>query len=142
MLPGDEQLQKLIDIVGPLAVSSNLPAEWEEFFAETGSLPTIPDERRRHARTKVRVSAALKYRQSLPALPRETKWHKVVVRDISRGGISFLHGRQLFPTEQLTLVMPDCRPRRIEVKRCRCIKKSLYEIGATFIKEFRSSASM
>jgi len=140
VLPGDDRLQRLIDVVGPLAFSSDLPTAEEEYFAETGMLPTIPDERRRHVRTKLRVAAALKHRQSLPALARDEQWHKIVVRDISRGGVSFLHGQQLYPIEQLILVMPDCRPRGIEIKRCRRIRGAFYEIGAIFVKEFRSLA--
>ncbi len=110
----------------------------KEFFAVTGVAPSTPEEKRRHVRSHMRVVAALQYRRSLPSLVRQPEWFKIVMRDISRSGISFLHSEQVFPTEQLMLVMPDCKPRCIEVVRCRRINQSCYEVGASYIKRFRS----
>ena len=141
MLPGDSQLQKLIDVVGPLKFSLKLPSEMEEYFGTSGIVPTVPDEQRRYARTHLRVTAALQYRRSLPALVRESEWFKVVMRDISRSGISFMHSEQVYPTEQLMLVLPDCKPRCIEVMRCRRVEDSCFEIGANFIQKFRSNSA-
>ncbi len=141
MLPGDDQLQKLINVVGPLKFSVDLPTSPEKWFSASGPAPTVADDQRRFVRSQLRVSAALQYRRSLPSLARDSDWYKVVMRDISRGGISFLHSEQVFPTEQLMLVMPDCKPRCIEVTRCRRIKESCYEVGASFIQGFRSNSS-
>jgi len=141
MLPGDDQLQKLSSVVGPLNFELKLPTEPQEYFSVTGAVASIPEDQRRYIRTNLRVTAALQYRRSLPALVRPDDWHKVVMRDISRSGVSFLHSEQVFPTEQLMLVMPDCKPRCIEVMRCRQINEACYEVGANFIQKFRSSAA-
>ena len=138
MLPGDDQLQKLIEVIGPLTFAVKLPGVPEEYFAASGVIPTIPEEQRRYMRTLLRVSAALQYRRSLPSLIREPEWYKVIMRDISRSGVSFLHFEKLFPTEQLMLVMPDCKPRCIEVTRCRQLSECCYEVGANFIQKFRA----
>lgn len=141
MLPGDDQLQKLINVVGPLKFAVELPTTPDEYFSTSGATSSVHDEQRRYMRSHLRVTAGLQYRRSLPSLSRDAAWYKVVMRDISRGGISFLHSEQLFPTEQLMLVMPDCKPRCIEVTRCRRINDTCYEVGANFIKGFRSNSA-
>jgi hypothetical protein len=138
MLPGDDQLQRLIKVVGPLKFSVQLPDDPEQYFSAVGAVPSVSEDQRRYLRTQLRVVAALQYRRSLPALKRANQWYKIVMRDISRSGVSFLHSEQVFPTEQLMLVMPDCKPRCIEVMRCRRLNESCYEIGANFIQKFRS----
>ncbi len=66
-------------------------------------------------------------------------WHKVYTKDVSRTGAGFLHGEQLFPKEQLTLLLPDGRCRPIEVIRSRRVADHCYEIGAIFISSFREA---
>ena len=137
MFPGDDQLQKLIRVVGELKCELQMPWPAEEYFAVTGVVAPVPDEHRRYVRTRMRVSAALQYRRSFPSLVRAAQWHKIVIQDVSRSGLGFLHSEQLFPAEQLMLVMPDCKPRSIEVARCRKLSEACYEIGATFVQKFR-----
>ena len=136
MHPGDDQLEKLMREVGPLECSLRLPQAPSEYFAVTGELPSIAEERRRFIRRHLRVTAALQYRRSLPALDREPRWFKVVVRDVHRQGISFLHAEQLFPKEQLTLVLLDGKHRYIEVMRCTRLQDCCFAIGADFIGAF------
>jgi hypothetical protein len=141
MLPGDDQLQKLINVVGPLKFSLELPDPVDEYFGAAGVVPSVPEDQRRYVRTHLRVVAALQYRRSLPSLIRQSEWHKIVMRDISRSGVSFLHAEQVYPTEQLMLVMPDCKPRSIEVMRCRRVGNACYEVGANFIQKFRTNSA-
>ena len=137
MPPGDDQIRKLSESVGPLVCEVELPSSWEDFFDRRGMMPIALDEKRRFPRSYLRVSAALQYRQSFPALPRGETWHKVYTKDVCRNGVGFLHSEQLFPMEQLALVLPDGRCRRIEVVRCRRIQPRCFEIGAVFITDFR-----
>jgi hypothetical protein len=81
--------------------------------------------------------AALEHRQSLPALPRADTRHVVYTKDVSRGGIGFLHSEPLFPMEQFRLALPDGKSRTIEVVRCRRIQQRCFEIGAVFVSGFR-----
>jgi hypothetical protein len=139
MPPGDDQIRKLSQMVGPLPCEVELPAAWSDFFDHRGPTPTCPRERRRFPRPYLRAMAALRHQRSLPALARSTTWHKVYTKDVSRAGVGFLHSEQLFPMEQMRLVMPDGRCRRIEVVRCRRIQERCFEIGATFISDFRET---
>ena len=81
--------------------------------------------------------AALQHGTSLPALPRPVQWHKVVLCDISRSGVRFLHSEQIRPTEQMLLVMPDFKRRYVEIVRCRRLGDRYFEIGARFVKCLR-----
>ncbi len=127
--------------MGPLKFELQLPERPEEYFAATGNIPSIPDDQRRYGRTNIRIAAALQYRRSIPSLMRKSEWHKIVMRDISRSGVSFLHSEQVYPTEQLMLIMPDGKPRSIEVMRCRRLSNQCYEVGANFIQKLRSSSA-
>jgi hypothetical protein len=133
MFAGDDQLLKLIKTVGPIQCNLRLPPK--EFFADRDAGPSVPDDRRRFARNCLHAVAALQHRTSLPALSRETAWYKVVTCDLSRNGIRFLHGEQVFPTEQMSLVLHDGKERYIEIARCRRLGENCYEVGASFIKQ-------
>ena len=109
----------------------------EEYVAVQGVIPPVPDDQRRFVRSRLRVAAAMQYHRSPPALRRQKVWHKIVVRDISRSGIGFLHSEEVFCTEQLMLVLPDCKPGCIEVTRCRRLAESASKVGAIFIQGFR-----
>ena len=137
MLPGDDQLQKLIKLVGPLEFNLRLPVPPKEFFAARGAAQALQDDKRRFSRNCLRVVAALQHRPSLPALPRPVQWYKVVTCDISRNGIRLLHSVQLYPMEQFSLVLPDGNYRFVEVIHCRRLVDRCYEIGASFISGFR-----
>ena len=135
MFPGDDQLQKLNDIVGPLKFALKLPESPDNFFAQSGPIPTVPHDQRRFVRSHLRVVGALQYRHSLPSFPRPSEWHKIVTCDVSRNGIRFLHSEQLFPNEQMTLLLPDGRPRYVEIVRCQRLGDCCFDIGATFVGE-------
>ena len=55
MLPGDDRLQNLISVVGPLKFTLQLPIPMEEYFSSDGVILPIPDEQRRFVRRKSRV---------------------------------------------------------------------------------------
>jgi len=134
--PGNDRMQALSES-RRLVCEIELPSSWKDFFDRRGMMPIPPDDRRRFPRSYLRVGAALQDRPSLPALPRSNAWHKVYAKDLCRTGVGFLHSEQLFPKEQLAIVLPDGRPRRIEVVRCRRIGRRCFEIGAIFITHFR-----
>ena len=130
----------LNEVVERLNCDVRLPDSWGDFFSESGPLP--PDSRRQYARWRIRGYAALQYHQTAPALVRSPCWHRVFVKDISRGGIGFLHSEQLFPLEQMRIILPDTRLERLlpnrlesvlEVTRCLRIQKNCYEVGARFV---------
>jgi hypothetical protein len=77
--------------------------------------------------------AALEYRQSLPALPRNPGWFGVYMNSLSRKGCGFFHGEQLYPGERMRLVLLTGTDLPIEVRWCRRIDENCFEIGARFV---------
>ena len=130
-------MRKLIEAVGPLKRELELPAAWSDFFDRRGSTPASLEENRRFPRSYLLGVAALAYRQSLPTLPRAETWHAVYTKDVSRGGIGFLHSEPLYPMEQMNLALPDGKSLIIEVVRCRRVQRRCFEIGAVFVSGFR-----
>ncbi|MBN2476776.1 MAG: PilZ domain-containing protein [Pirellulales bacterium] len=140
MLQDDDPLEELIRTFGPLRCEVDLPDSWSESPLEGKMLLGSSFDQRRFPRFQIRVCGALRYRQSLPALPRAEAWHRVFARDISRCGLAFLHSEQLFPREQMRLVLPDGKESLIEVARCRQIQPRCFEVGVRFVERFRGSA--
>jgi len=109
-----------------------LPPDWSDFFEKTGLVQGVMAERRQFPRINLRSRAVLQYRQTFPSLPRPAFTYTVYTKDISRSGLAFLHGEQLYPSEQMIIILPDGKPRKIEIVRCRRIGPSCFEIGARF----------
>lgn len=115
-----------------------LPASWGNFFVETGMLPTTAQERRRFPRHRFRTPAAMKIVQGLPNLHRPDAWYKVYAKDVSRGGLSFLHSEQMFPGERVQLAMANGHQYIAEIRRSRRIGKKCYVIGVRFVEALSS----
>ena len=56
----------------------------------------------------------------------------VLLRDLSRGGLRFLHGGQLFPGERCGIKMPNGSAMRLEVIWCRRMGAGIYMSGCRF----------
>lgn len=89
-------------------------------------------DRRRFPRFECQVEAAMQYQGGLPAIPRSKKWVRVPVRNVSRCGIRFLHGEQVFPQEKVLLVLPEGVQRVIEVRECHRIGPKCFDVGGEF----------
>jgi hypothetical protein len=133
VLEGDRSENRLAKRADALEGEVELPTWWTDFFQRQGPMPTCAGDRRRFPRSYFRSNAALHYRQTFPALPRAEAQHGVYTKDVSRAGLSFYHVEQLFPREQMSIVLPDGRTLHFEVVRCRRIQERCYEIGATFV---------
>jgi len=118
-----------------------LPPNWSDFFEKTGPVPGALAERRRFPRINLRTKAVLQYRQTFPSLPRPALLYAVYTKDISRSGVDFLHGEQVYPLEQMVLILPDGKPRLIQVVRCRRIGPNCFEIGAQFTNQPSASSA-
>ena len=141
---------ELADIVSQLRCEIELPPSMEDFFDADGILPTTADERRRFARMDVRTFGALQYRQTFPCLARTPSWYRVYTKDLSRGGLCFLHSEQLYPLEQMHMILPSesvqtviprCNRVIVEIRRVRRLGPQCYETGACFVSDFRDIAS-
>jgi len=65
---------------------------------------------------------------------KEPREYEVITTDISRGGLSLLHRVQLFPGQQLLLVLRGTN-RLIEVCWCCRVWPGLYSAGCRFLSE-------
>ena len=140
MLPGDVSLQQLTPKTGPLRCDLPL-ACLSPGAADVAPTTSTENDRRRFRRQRVFCAAALQHATTLRALPRAEEWHKIVVRDVGRGGVGFLHSQQLYPLERLRMVFPDLQTHYIEVVRCRKLGDHCFEVGAQFVKSLETRNS-
>ncbi len=59
---------------------------------------------------------------------------EVITTDVSRGGLSLLHRKQLYPGQQIVLVLNDAQ-RLVEVCWCCRVWSGLYSAGCRFVSE-------
>lgn len=133
MLDSNGDFQTLSERLASCACEVELPPVWENYFRQSGAMPTFDGDGRRFPRFYARRKAVIEHRQTLPAKPRASAWHAVYMKNISRQGLGFLHSEQLFPSEQMRIMLADDILREIEVIHCRRIQRSCYEIGAIFV---------
>ena len=125
-----EYSNQIDDLLAKLSCDVQIPSEWGDFFARQGMLPSIEGDRRRFARKHMPGTAVLEITTTIPSIDRQQLVHAVYTRDISRGGVSFLHVAQLYPGEAGRLWLPD-RRWLFEVVRCRRVNSQCYVVGAT-----------
>jgi len=73
----------------------------------------------------------MKIETSLPAIFRQPSMQAVYTRDISRGSISFLHAKQLYPGETCQIWLSD-RKLLVTVECCSRAGPKCYVVGGTF----------
>lgn len=59
----------------------------------------------------------------------------VLMRDISRGGVRFVHGAEIFPGERFELRLPIGRRMHVQASWCRRIASGIYVTGCRFVSE-------
>lgn len=136
-------------LVGKLRCTIMLPSSMEGFFEAEESQSTVTDDKRQFSRWHFHNLGALECLESTQALNRTVGWQRVYTKDISLGGLAFLHSEQLFPMEQMRILLPPktieplFKDRKqqciIEVTRCHQWGDQCYEVGARFVDEFRDS---
>lgn len=117
-----------LEIIDRLRVPETVMAS---LLARRDSLPQ-PGDTRQFPRRHVVAQAIVEYRNGLPAHPRQPQRHKVIVADLSRRGLRFLHCEQAFPGEFAMIQIAAGKQMHVEVARCRKIAESCYEVGAKF----------
>jgi len=130
-----EEQRTLSDSIAKLPCAIEFPASAGEALEKRTTL-TGGDEQRRHPRFPVpaeRRMAALQYRQTLPALPRDRQLCTVYTLDRARGGTSFLHAEPLYPGERMELMFVDGQRRTVDVVRCRRWGRRCFEVGTRFV---------
>ena len=133
-------------LVRHLRCEITIPPCLSGFFEKKESHVVVADEKRRYKRWNFRNFGGMECRQSLKGLKRMSSWHRIYIKDISIEGLAFLHSEQLFPLEQMRIILPKKTIEQIfisrnnnivEVMRCHKWGEQCYEIGAQFVDEFR-----
>ncbi|MDZ4849222.1 MAG: PilZ domain-containing protein [Pirellulaceae bacterium] len=106
-----------------------LPPLLRSFFEESGYCDTTYFEGRRASRLRIRCQASMCIESGPPSIKRIEKNSLVLIKDISRRGISVLAHEQIWPEESLYIRFQG-RQIRAKVVRCRRLGESCWECGA------------
>ncbi len=105
-----------------------LPAQWSEFFSETGIVSDLTPERRGKQRRIVRMRGLMSIDRPLPAIERRKRFFGVYTKDFSKDACGVVTPFQLYPEELVRLVLPtfwlDLR-----VVRCHRETKACFDTG-------------
>jgi hypothetical protein len=99
------------------------------FFTEVGYMPSTYVEKRAHPRMRVRCEAVITILFAPPFVHRSFTSARVLVKDLSRGGVSILSHQQMWPTETFVIELHK-RKLSARVVRCRKLGDCCYEVGA------------
>ncbi|HZZ29290.1 MAG TPA: hypothetical protein VFE46_14930 [Pirellulales bacterium] len=133
MLEHDDRRESFAALIDSFPCQVQLPPEERANFEKRGTTPAANDERRRYQRVHCRSfqnRAGLQYQSALPSLQREASWHNVYIANVSRDGIAFLHSEQLYPREQMRMLLRSGQMLSVEVVDCRRMGPACFEIGA------------
>jgi hypothetical protein len=120
------------DVAAGLTCGVNLCGEAAARLKRQGPLPTVEGDRRRFVRFACRARGVLRRQSTFPAIPPDTAYYLVLVMDVSRSGVGFLHELQLLPRERCELWIEGGRRHTIEIVRCRRLQDRCYEVGGRF----------
>ncbi|MFK8111967.1 MAG: hypothetical protein AB8B91_07180 [Rubripirellula sp.] len=121
------QLGKLIQSVD---WSIELPVEWSDYFDQRGEVMSFAEDERNNKRLKIRTHGVLWFDKTLPFCPRGEGPFGIYTRDFSRMGSGFLSPFEIYPEEELRILLPTFWV-QLKVVRARRITSKCYEIGAT-----------
>lgn len=121
------------ELIRSLAWDIELPIEWRDYFEQRGETSTCSDDERNNQRILVRTYGVLWFERGVPFCPRTREPVGIYTRDFSRQGVGFLTPFQVFPEEQLRVVLPTFWMQLVAV-RARRITSRCYEIGAKLLK--------
>lgn len=119
-----------------------LPSSLGNFFDESGFCDEGEFETRRASRLRIRREAKMLIEESPANLHRLEREWTVLVKDISRVGVSFLAHEMLWPAEKVFIRFRG-RQIRATVVRCRQLGTQCWECGADmfYFKNLDDSSS-
>jgi len=123
--------QQLARLLQRLPLKVNAPESSTGYYDKFGVLPSYADDNRRYARKYLRSEAVCELLSTLPAIARKHSYYRVILQDVSRAGIGFLHHQQLYPNENVVL-WTNAGKLRAVVRRCIKQCEDRYEVGAEF----------
>lgn len=109
-----------------------LPPLDEELLHRTAGGGAVWGDSRRFPRFAAAAEAQLQEEGTFASAGRAPSSQTVLLRDLSRGGLRFLHGGELFPAERCSIVLPNGSRMRLEVIWCRRMGAGVYMSGCRF----------
>ena len=109
-----------------------LPMLDEDLLHITAGGGAVWGDSRRFPRFAASAEAQLQGEGTFAAAGHAPCTQTVLLRDLSRGGLRFLHGGQLFPGERCGIKMPNGSAMRLEVIWCRRMGAGIYMSGCRF----------
>ena len=131
MLAVDYQA-KLEQLLHSLNWNIEIPDEWSDYFEDTGRPAVFADDQRHNQRLKIRTCGVMWFEKSLPIRPRSKEPFGIYTRDFSRQGTGFLSPCEIYPEEQVRIVLPTFWV-QVKVARTRRINSHCYEVGAVLL---------
>lgn len=110
-----------------------LPEVSDELISSTSGTSVIWNESRRFRRNSCTSLCKLQSEATFAPAGHEPVCQEVLLRDISRGGVRFIHGAQLFPGELCELTLEGGKRLRLEAVWCRRIGDGLFVSGCHFV---------
>ena len=83
-----------------------LPVEWKDYFDQRGEVASYADDSRASQRLMIRTHGILWFERSLPFCTRGADPIGVYTRDFSRNGTGFLCPFEIYPEEDIRIVLP------------------------------------
>ena len=123
--------QELATLLNHAEDRIQLPTEWQNFFTEEESILPRPEERRQFVRRHARMKAALVVKSTLTQPDRSNVIHCIYCRDLSRGGLSFIHAQELYPGDDVAIRLPTCWI-NLTVVYCKRQNDRCYVVGGSF----------
>lgn len=119
----------------------NLPEEWQEEYSFRDLAG--PGDQRRFRRMEVRALAAIHPEPGKGGI-QQAGWERIYLRDISSGGVAFIHSQSLEVGRHVVLLLPIEQLSRgvrvrsvniVEITRCEEVNDQCFLVGGRFIKD-------
>jgi hypothetical protein len=94
------------ELINKVTWSIELPTQWTDYFGQSGLVDDKFPEKRGTQRRIVRLRGLLCVERALPAIPRDSHLIGVYTKDFSKDSCGMLIPIQLYPEEQVRLILP------------------------------------
>jgi len=108
-----------------------IPRALAQVIGSRGPMQPLLDERRQYVRFSCPAKILLEVGTTIKGIERESQFYAVLLTDLSRKGVEFLHPEQLFPGERPLLWFATGK-QTCRVVRCLQHNKRCFEVGAIF----------
>ena len=132
MLEQISHADELIPPQGTCPCRLLIPEAARRILEKKGAMPSLDGDGRRFTRHRTQGWAVLEYQPTFSALERPRESHAILLVDISRTGVGFLHSEQLYPLEQSCLTLHNGKSCTIKIMHCRRLGQCCFFVGAEF----------